>query len=227
MTFKLDKEDLLLDVNNGLTLSDISKKYDMSLTTTHRRMKQFGLKPTKKKNFIKDQRFGRLLVLQEDLSNKVSSWICLCNCGKTVSVRSSHLRDNETKSCGCLAKELNWDGCNEISGNYWGQVKRHAKIRNLPMLITIQDAWQQFESQNRSCALSGLQLVFYRNPKDKSQNQTASLDRIDSNKGYEKTNIQWIHKIVQSMKMDMNETLFLDFCRKITKCNRKTLSATE
>lgn len=45
---------------------------------------------------------------------------------------------------------------------------------------------------------------------------TASLDRIDSNKGYNKENIQWVHKYINKMKMDFNQDYYIEMCRKVS-----------
>ena len=60
--------------------------------------------------FLKDlsnQDFGYLHVLERDKSKPQGSgyfayWKCKCKCGNIVSVRSDHLRDGTTQSCGCL-----------------------------------------------------------------------------------------------------------------------------
>jgi len=44
---------------------------------------------------------------------------------------------------------------------------------------------------------------------------TASLDRIDSNHGYINKNVQWIHKSINKMKMDMKEARFIELCTAI------------
>lgn len=44
---------------------------------------------------------------------------------------------------------------------------------------------------------------------------TASLDRIDSNRGYTQDNVQWVHKDVNKMKMDLNQQIFVELCRAI------------
>ena len=52
-------------------------------------------------------RFGRLLVVERaenTLQNK-AQWKCLCDCGKNVVVSRRNLV-GETKSCGCMAREL-------------------------------------------------------------------------------------------------------------------------
>lgn len=38
--------------------------------------------------------------------NKQVQYLCQCSCGKTLPVKGSNLRNGNTKSCGCLKKEL-------------------------------------------------------------------------------------------------------------------------
>lgn len=55
------------------------------------------------------QRFGRLTVLERDLtyaSPKPPHWICQCDCGNIKSIAGVYLRNGKTKSCGCLQKEI-------------------------------------------------------------------------------------------------------------------------
>lgn len=64
------------------------------------------------------QRFGRLVVvdLNEEESSKPRKngkhttkrryWNCLCDCGNTCVVREKSLIEGDTKSCGCLMKEI-------------------------------------------------------------------------------------------------------------------------
>jgi hypothetical protein len=55
------------------------------------------------------QKFGRLTVLKREGSNKDGKaiWLCQCDCGNKIIIASSSLRKNDgTRSCGCLIKEL-------------------------------------------------------------------------------------------------------------------------
>lgn len=55
------------------------------------------------------KRIGRLTVIKDSGKRSWGSivWICQCNCGSIVEVRSSSLRKkNPTQSCGCLEKEV-------------------------------------------------------------------------------------------------------------------------
>lgn len=55
--------------------------------------------------------FGRLSVIEESdpiitpSGQKIRNWKCLCECGKTITARGSHLKNGHTKSCGCLRSE--------------------------------------------------------------------------------------------------------------------------
>lgn len=58
---------------------------------------------------LTNQKFGRLTVLRRDSKenhkDSAAYWICKCDCGKEVVVRSGSLRSGGTKSCGCLRRE--------------------------------------------------------------------------------------------------------------------------
>lgn len=77
-----------------------------------------------------------------------------------------------------------------------------------------------FLKQNRKCILSGIEIGFPKAWGVKSKtNITASLDRIDSSKGYVKGNVQWVHKTINSMKMNMSDINFIDLCKKVANNN--------
>lgn len=56
---------------------------------------------------LSGQRFGRLVVIRRDGSDAAGArWLCRCDCGRDISVRSGHLRNGNSKSCGCLKREF-------------------------------------------------------------------------------------------------------------------------
>lgn len=58
---------------------------------------------------LQGKKFGHLTVGVYDVRSLASGhakWICRCRCGRSISVRSSHLKDGSTISCGCYAKEM-------------------------------------------------------------------------------------------------------------------------
>ena len=58
---------------------------------------------------LKGQRFGRLVALKQKKDRTIAGkvkWICVCDCGERIGVISSHLKNGNTRSCGCLQKEI-------------------------------------------------------------------------------------------------------------------------
>lgn len=177
-----------------------------------------------KKLDIINEKYGKLLVISEHSKSRSGheKYTCLCDCGKTCNVLKTHLRQGNTKSCGCDrpigTTHKQWTGIGEISGNFWDGIKRSAsgekgRRKILELSITQEEAWNLFLKQNRKCALSGIELSFPTKWKDKSY--TASLDRIDSSIGYILDNVQWIHKDINMMKRTYNQNYFIEVCKKI------------
>ena len=50
------------------------------------------------------QKFGKLTVIARDLTASIGNavWICQCDCGRSVTVRSNNLVSGNTRSCGCV-----------------------------------------------------------------------------------------------------------------------------
>lgn len=173
-------------------------------------------------NKLKDlsaQRFGRLTIVKRSevkLTN-ATLWECVCDCGKKILARGCNLKSGKTTSCGCFRFEEQWKGFGEISGNYWSSIVRRSKKINREVNITIQDGWNLFLEQNRKCVYTGLELSFHSNWRKHHDCQTASLDRINSDLGYIKGNVQWVHKTIQLMKNSLNESVFISMCELVAK----------
>jgi hypothetical protein len=112
----------------------------------------------------------------------------------------------------------------EIHKSYLYLLKDRAKRKNISFNIDGDYLWSLFLKQGRKCALSGIELYFPKTWGVKSKtNITASLDRIDSNKGYIKSNVQWVHKTINTMKMDLSDQEFINFCKKVVSYNDNNL----
>jgi len=74
-----------------------------------------------------------------------------------------------------------------------------------------------FAEQNKRCAISGMPIKFADTGKLSQKGEdTASLDRIDSNKPYEIGNVHWVHKVVNIMKGRLPLEEFVRWCKQIT-----------
>lgn len=53
-------------------------------------------------------KFGRLTVVEESgrTDEGILIWRCICDCGNEVSISGKSLRQNNTRSCGCLQKDV-------------------------------------------------------------------------------------------------------------------------
>jgi len=81
------------------------------------------------------KRFGRLVAMESVGTTKHGDalWKCECRCGKVVTVHGQSLQKGDTKSCGCLKKELailrkrklkGESGFNKLYGSYRKRAKK-------------------------------------------------------------------------------------------------------
>lgn len=185
-------------------------------------------KPAKNRVDLTGKTIGWLKVIKPHKNEKCPKkiyWECECKCGNTKIICSSTLtRKKQTKSCGCLRvkrlHDLLWTGHGEISGSYWNGLFKDAKIRNLDFKISIKEGWELFLKQNRKCGLSGVDLTFSPCVKKKRELQTASLDRIDSSKGYTIDNLMWVHKEINILKSKLENPKLIYWCKLIANHNK-------
>lgn len=182
-------------------------------------------RPAHNKENLTGQKFGKLTVKEIDPNHalKKASWICHCECGQTKIVRAINLKLGHTKSCGCdtfkrTDKHASWTGYGELSGSEWSKITNGAEKRNIEITLTIEQAWKLFIKQNGKCAISGLELKLKIN--SSKGLSTASLDRIDSTKGYTLENSQWVHKNINIMKNTLDQKQFVSYCYIITNNNQ-------
>lgn len=217
----LEKEFL----KNKKSLKTISEETGYHVSFISVKIKKFALKPHASLKYL-NKRYGHVVV-EEYAGYKNHSHMvfkCKCDCGVVFNAIINNIIAHKDYSCGCLSRKRGKDhplftGYEEISNSHWSRIVDGAKERGLEFEITIEQIWDLFLKQNRRCALSGMELKFA--PSRKAYTQTtASLDRIDSLKGYTMDNIQWVHKSIQRMKMDLEENNFINFCHTISDYHR-------
>lgn len=176
-------------------------------------------------------KFNGLTVIRRAGANRQGSvtWECLCDCGNITVLSSDHLTRTKSpvKSCGCKnyrsgKDHHQWGGVGDISGNWWyNHVLRERKQNErtrVPVTITKEYAWNLLIEQNHKCNLSGIEIQVSNTP----IYNTASIDRIDSSKGYEEGNIQWVHKNINFMKRTYSQDYFIDMCKKVADNNNRS-----
>jgi len=180
-------------------------------------------------------RYHKLIILEqlESLPNhKSTRWLCQCDCGKQIEVSRSNLKKDfnakgGVKSCGCLVRRRreespHWKGVGEISSTIFKKYKTRAKQRKMQFSVTHEFLWKLFLKQNRRCALSNEILMFPSTHVEKvACNYTASLDRINNDKGYIKDNVQWVHKHINMMKHKYTQEYFISVCKKVAEWQKQ------
>lgn len=110
-------------------------------------------------------------------------------------------------------------GTTHISLTYFNKLICSAKNRGIEFDITIEELDELLIEQDFKCSLSGVEIFAgYRT----SKSQTASLDRIDSSKGYIVDNVQWVHKDVNMAKGSLSQEDFIQLCAAVASVFQST-----
>lgn len=91
------------------------------------------------------------------------------------------------------------------------EAKSRASKRTLAFDIDKDFLMNLFIIQKGLCAISKETLLI-----EPKQFHSLSLDKIDPNQGYIKTNVQWVSWIVYRAKGDMSQDMFINMCKTIT-----------
>lgn len=227
MTIKFEREKLLTIVNKSKSFRECGR----TLNTDHRTIKKhcdkLGITYTHFDEYKKEDgnKYQMLTVLESyvDRIKRVRTIAkCKCDCGNLFECRLDLLKIGKYYSCGCFdRRKLNvgnlsksWKGLGFLPKTYFTDINRDARKRNLEFSVTMEYLSDLYEKQNHKCNLSGLAIGF---SKARSYISTASLDRIDSSKGYVEGNVQWIYKDINFMKRDYPQDYFLRIVAQIAK----------
>lgn len=148
-------------------------------------------------------------------NNGLSIWkisqICKCSRRGVANILLKHNILQREYSGECLDSST-WRGYEELSKTYLSSIENGAISRNLDFKVTPEFLWNLFLQQNKKCALTGLEIKLG----SRIKQQTASLDRIDSNKGYTEDNVQWVHKDINIMKSKYGQDYFIQMCKLVS-----------
>ena len=197
-------------INNKESCSTIARNLGVSDWWVITRLRKYGVSTNRASGkFLIDitgKRFGHYTTIKRITSKgQMTYWLCRCDCGRYSEVASPQLRKGIAKSCGKCENSVHWKGEGEMSGQYFCVIKGGAKRRKIIFNIKKDYIWKLFLEQNKKCVITGLPLVFVHSYGNDSRLQTASLDRIDSTKGYEVGNVRWVHKTVNIMRWNMSD----------------------
>lgn len=173
------------------------------------------------------QRFGKLVAvcfdhieLRDGKSHGGRAyWKFKCDCGNEVIRIPSNIRSNKHNACReCLTGDntWSWKGTGQIPYDAFNAIRHGAEARQLELLVTIDYLWELFQQQDGKCSLTGWPISFNKTYRTKTS-KTASLDRIDSTKGYIKGNLQWVHRDVNKLKKNLDDSKFIELCHAVAR----------
>lgn len=148
----------------------------------------------RKKKDLSGERFGRVVVLSEDLTKSHTVkiyWNCLCDCGEYVSIRGDQIKKG-FPSCGCYRHSTTHGMTSTPLYRVWDSMKGRCLNKNHKAYpsyggrgITVCDRWLSFEN-------------FYEDvfPTYKAG---LELDRTDNNRGYSPDNFRWVTRSQNAM----------------------------
>lgn len=163
------------------------------------------------------QRFGRLTVIEQAASRKLSPrhtvtmWVCKCDCGNLITTRSDSLRSGRTQSCGCFREErilsnkrihgmskerlyVTWANMKKRCFNPKGTEYNNYGGRG----ISVCEEWRNsFKS-------------FYEWAMSNGYEENLTIERIDVNGNYEPSNCRWITRNEQSLNKTTSHYLTYD-----------------
>lgn len=154
-----------------------------------------------------------------------SKYRCQCDCGTIKILQGTMIKKGHSKHCrNCQNESAKMNGI--LSDTIWNKFIAGAKKRKIEFTISKEYSKSLLIAQNYKCNLSGLDLVFAKTSLEHSHGNTnASLDRIDSSKGYIEGNVQWVHKDINRMKSNFNEQYFRTLCQKVEQYSPLDLSS--
>jgi hypothetical protein len=182
-----------------------------------------------RKESLIGEKFGDWEIISKQVE-KYQRWYKLhvrCKCGTEKFVLASTLRRGKSTCCINCANAKHYKGVGNISSTFFSRILEGARVRNIQVSITIDYILDLLQKQKYKCALSGIPLImsktFSKDRTDKESSTTASLDRIDSSKGYTPENVQWIHKDINKMKNKFDQNYFIEICKKISHRKKQNL----
>lgn len=138
----------------------------------------------------KGERFGKLTIIEHAFKDKNNYYLCQCDCGNTITLPTNRLNAGTTISCGCYRKEKQKEGVTTHGLSHhrlyltWSMMKDRCNNPNNSMYhtygnrgIAICNEWNNVEN--------------FINDMYPSFQEGLTLDRIDNNGNYCKSNCKW------------------------------------
>lgn len=174
---------------------------------------------------IKDEstkHYGQLTVL--GLAGRLhggAAWLCRCDCGKEIVTRGQHLRDGQTKSCGCIRKALLLTYVKRLN---LGEAAFNAIFRRMRSDAERRGHnWKLSRAEVRQltsarCSYCGAEPVRHTNQARYNGEYPANgIDRVDNERGYTIYNVVSCCARCNRAKATKSKKEFLDWIGRVYK----------
>lgn len=153
---------------------------------------------------ISGERYGKLAVIKM-LPNTIgdAKFECKCDCGNKIIVRAPELKNNKTKSCGCLLRKSSGLSGDRIYRE-WINIRQRCKNKKHTSYkdyggrgIEVCDEWDDSF------------INFYEWAINNGYTDDLSIDRIDVNGNYEPSNCRWV--TIKQQNNNKRNTVFITY----------------
>ena len=146
---------------------------------------------------LTERSFGRLRVASraENAPNWQPRWRCICECGKSVTVLGSSLREGRSRSCGCLRREVSTVRRNQLRHGHATKVGVSSTYRT--WMAMVQRCTNPARKDYKNYGGRGITIckrwhVFDNFLADMGERpEGCSIVRRNNSKGYTKANCRW------------------------------------
>lgn len=144
-------------------------------------------------------------------------WVCRCACGGSVITHSGSLRSGNTKSCGCLSREVKAltrkpENGGELTAVILGY-KRHAERRGFDWALSRE---QVREIIGKPCYYCGTEPSNRKSTKNSiSPFVYGGIDRVDNRHGYLMTNVVPCCAVCNRAKGTLTSREFSDWAKRV------------
>lgn len=231
----------------GMSTTEICKTFKISWNQLHQYfiIKGVQTRPAKRRESLRPKapigrKFGLWTVVSEEVKseNQISPtsnsrnlyWLVQCECGELAWRNSAVIQSGNSTRCKRCGNKVYIDDTGIVKVNSIILSKYNQTIQGLPTRrhrsrkpeltfnISVEYLNKLYEEQEHVCALSGISLEPDLNLTMQQQNM--SIDRINSDIGYEEGNIQWVDKRINMMKGSLSNEEFIELCTKVANYNK-------